>query len=78
MTFCSCWHAYNSIRVGLPPPDITLRVWLHSAANPSKQAIDTQQLRAFVYALLRVTCNHLEAIVSECGNFPTIALPTTY
>ena len=69
---------YNSIWIGFPPPDITLRSWLLSAVDSSKLEKAAQYLHGFVYALLKVTYRHLKAIESEGGNFPAIALPTTY
>ena len=72
MMFCSCRHAYNLIWVGFPPSDIALRTWFLSVADPSKPEKAAQQLHAFIYALLNVTCNHLKTIASEWGNFPQL------
>ena len=68
------WHSYNSIWIGFPLSNVSPRTWLLSAADPSQPKKAAQQLHAFMYFLLNVTCNHLEAIASECGKFTVIAL----
>ena len=68
---CGC--AYDLIWTGFPPSDLTLRTWLLSAANPSKQGEATKQLHTFVYSLLTITCDHLKTIDSDCGDFLQLA-----
>ncbi|KIM51726.1 hypothetical protein SCLCIDRAFT_1224182 [Scleroderma citrinum Foug A] len=52
---------------GFPPPDSTLRTFLLSAADPSDNARTAKQLHAFMYSLLSVTHERLQAISTECG-----------
>ena len=72
---CSFWCVVNLIPIGFPPPDSTLRTFLLSAADPSDNARTAKQLHAFMYSLLSVTHERLQAISTECGDYPVTAFP---